>query len=240
MCTVSFVPINDNQWVLTSNRDESPKRSPKAISKKEKTEQTLIYPQDIKGGTWIAASNKNRWICVLNGAFIKHKHRPPYPRSRGLIALDIFDYPSIHDFYNNYDLRGIEPFTMVVWEHQNLYQFRRDEEQSYLTPLDIKESYIWSSSPLYNQVAKIKRQHWFDEWKKATPQPAPKDILHLHQTGGDGDIYNDYVMNRQDIVKTVSITQIICTNTNIQMHYNDLLNNQSSSSQIKLLSGHLQ
>ncbi|MBK9018424.1 MAG: NRDE family protein [Saprospiraceae bacterium] len=39
---------------------------------------SLIFPRDTAaGGTWIAASDTNRVACLLNGAFVKHKHQPP-------------------------------------------------------------------------------------------------------------------------------------------------------------------
>lgn len=233
MCTVSYVPLPKGQFVLTSNRDENPARSLNQITTETIHKQQVIYPQDTKGGTWICASNQNRLVCLLNGGFVKHQHSPPYPKSRGIIVKDVFSYPSILDFHKSYSLEKIEPFTMVVWENGRLFQFRRDERQSYLTPLNPREYYIWSSSTLYDNTAKRKRQSWFDNWKKQG-DISPVSVLKLHKTGGDGDIKNDYVMNRNNIVKTVSITQVLLNENALSMSYNDLLRQETSKTSVIL------
>lgn len=223
MCTVSYVPLGINQFVLTSNRDESPLRSISGINREKKENQNLLYPGDIKGGTWICSSSENRLVCILNGAFTKHKHRPPYTKSRGLVVKEYFDYKDANHFYQNYNLEGIEPFTMVIWDMGKLYQLRRDLSNTYLTELNPKETYIWSSSTLYDQSAKIKRQNWFDEWKKEKDF-TPDSILQLQKTGGEGNSDIDYIMNRKNIVRTVSITQVINNETSFNMIYHDLIN----------------
>ncbi len=233
MCTVSYIPLGKNQFVLTSNRDESPKRSPKIISTESTGSMELIFPKDIKGGTWICASSQNKLLCLLNGAFTRHQHRPPYPKSRGIIVKDCIQYKDIRSFHKEYDLTGIEPFTMVVWENGELFQFRRDEHESYLTPLDTESAYIWSSSTLYEQAAKIKRQGWFDEWKEQQTY-TPESILQLHKEGGDGDIFNDFVMDRHNIVRTVSITQVVNDGHSMTMEYNDLLHLNQDKQQLSL------
>lgn len=223
MCTVSYIPLGKNQFVLTSNRDESPSRSVQGLHREKKDGQNLLYPGDTKGGTWICASSDNRLVCLLNGAFARHKHRPPYAKSRGLVVKEYFDAKDAEDFFQNYDLEGIEPFTMVVWDMGKLYQIRRDLSKTYLTELDTAKPYIWSSSTLYDQTAKIKRQGWFDEWK-AKKEYTPASILHLHKTGGEGDKTIDFVMNCKNIVRTVSMTQVINNETSFSMAYHDLMN----------------
>src|SRR6476619_3650958 len=114
MCTVSFVPFTKNHFILTSNRDETTARglasSPVII---EKETYKLVCPIDpLASGTWIAASNYGDMICLLNGAFKRHKHLPPYRKSRGLVVLDYFDTGEPEKFAAEYDLSNIEPFTM--------------------------------------------------------------------------------------------------------------------------------
>ncbi|MGK0387344.1 MAG: hypothetical protein ACI94Y_000070 [Maribacter sp.] len=233
MCTVSYIPLGKNQFALTSNRDESPSRSVQGLYREKKNDQSLLYPGDIKGGTWICASSDNRLVCLLNGAFARHKHRPPYTKSRGLVVKEYFEAKNAEDFFQNYDLEGIEPFTMVVWDMGKLYQIRRDLSKTYLTQLDTKKSYIWSSSTLYNQVAKIKRQGWFDEWKDKN-EYTPASILNLQKTGGEGDKTIDFVMNWKNIVRTVSITQVVNNETSFSMAYRDLINDALTEKNVSL------
>ena len=96
MCTVTYVP-NQEGIILTSNRDESPERSPKNITRLV-GRFNLCFPQDtLAGGTWIAADDRRRIICVLNGAFEKHAHVPPYRKSRGILALEYFNFETVKD-----------------------------------------------------------------------------------------------------------------------------------------------
>ena len=91
MCTVTFIPLKNNRFVLTSNRDESPQRSPETISSLRKEGQEIIFPKDKgAGGSWIAASSQDRLVCLLNGAFDCHQRTPPYRKSRGQMVLDFF------------------------------------------------------------------------------------------------------------------------------------------------------
>ena len=91
MCTVTFLPLPNQGFVLTSNRDVGYQRE-KALdpSTYEEEEVSLFYPKDGKaGGTWIGTSRNNRLICLLNGGFENHKRASSYPKSRGLIVKEL-------------------------------------------------------------------------------------------------------------------------------------------------------
>ena len=100
MCTVTYIPSNKDSYILTSNRDESPQRASAEIPKKYKIfDQDIFFPRDPQaGGTWIASSEENYTLCLLNGAFKKHKWNPPYRMSRGLVLLDFFKYNNTNKF----------------------------------------------------------------------------------------------------------------------------------------------
>ena len=224
MCTVTFIPQGETGFILTSNRDESPLRAAKEMAyKKLENGVEMHFPKDAKaGGTWIAASNDHRLVCILNGAFVKHKHEPPYRLSRGIMALEFFEYHSAIDFFENYEFEGIEPFTLIVVEKGNLFDFRWDGNESHLQMLDNQESHIWSSSPLYPPEMQKKRQQVFYDWLTEQKEISKEDILHLHLNGGVGDPENDFVMNRMNIVRTVSITSLAYENGAFSMAFYDL------------------
>ncbi len=226
MCTVSYIPIGSQTFVLTSNRDENPLRSPDSITEESKT----IYPRDIKGGTWICASSNDKLVCLLNGAFLPHRHRPPYPKSRGIIVKEFFDYPDTETFFKDYDLEGIEPFTMAVWDKGNLYQLRRDTQKTYLTRLNPNESYLWSSAPLYDFPTQRIRHTRFGHWKKIT-EFTPDNILKFHKSKDENDERYGFMIDR-GFLKTISITQVIRTNAGITMDYHDLLRNNTIKASI--------
>lgn len=235
MCTVTYVPQGRDSFILTSNRDEQPSRSPLQVTLTEQYGLHLIYPRDNgAGGTWIAASSDNRLVCVLNGAFEAHVKQGPYKRSRGLVALDFFRYRHACNFVDAYDFHGIEPFTMVIYDQGKLAEFRWDGDAKHLEMLDPAQPYIWSSATLYDTTAREKRQQWFDEWRNNREVACAEDILHFHRHAGEGDPWNDVVMNRNGKVQTVSITTVSKTPNCVQMQYHDLLRGNTKKAQIQL------
>ncbi|MEZ4987030.1 MAG: NRDE family protein [Saprospiraceae bacterium] len=104
------------------------------------------------GGTWICTGSNGRLVCLLNGAFEHHAHRPPYRRSRGLVVLDVFLFSMVTDFLSEYDLTGIEPFTMIIAEPDALWELRWDENsQRHVASLARNLPHIWSSATLYSE-----------------------------------------------------------------------------------------
>jgi len=237
MCTVTYIPRENNQFILTSNRDEQPNRSPQSISRTQSEDLELIFPRDkTAGGTWIAVSNQNRVVCLLNGAYNKHHYEPPYRKSRGIMVLEYFDFESIETFRHHYDFDGMEPFTMIVIEQNQLFELRWDEKRTHFKKLQPHRSYIWSSATLYTSEMMEKREIWFEEWKENRIDFSQKAILDLHLNGGEGNPDYDFVMNRKDIVKTVSITSIVKNCETIEMHYRDLIKETINQAEIKISS----
>lgn len=237
MCTVTYIPRQKGDFILTSNRDEQASRSPKSLTLTEQDGQELLFPRDTAaGGTWIASSDANRVVCLLNGAFRSHDRRPPYRRSRGLMVLDFFSYGKAEDFFRLYNFQGMEAFTMVIVERGKLWEFRWDEEKQYLSSLDSEKPHIWSSSTLYNEKAKEKRRTWFEAWIKNSHIFNRENSLYFHRTAGDGDPWNDVIMNREGIVQTVSITSILKSADRIDVMYHELLTDQVRTAEILLQS----
>jgi uncharacterized protein with NRDE domain len=235
MCTVTYIPQAAGNFILTSNRDENAARSPQNLTRFVQDGNELIFPQDTSaGGTWIAAAADNRAVCLLNGAFEKHQHRPPYKRSRGVMVLDFFSYPSAPVFFEKYDFEGMEPFTFVMVDDGKLYELRWDEKNTHARQLDNKDYYIWSSSTLYPKEIREQRKGWFAEWRHERVDFSLEAIQHFHANGGKGDTWNGFVMNREDRVQTVSITNIVKKENSIELIYNDLLRNNMVQNKVAL------
>lgn len=224
MCTVTFLP-NSSGFILTHNRDEAPSRSPQHISREKASADTLLFPRDTKaGGAWIAAAKSGKTACLLNGAFIKHQHNPPYRRSRGLMLLDFFEWEQAHVFFRQYDLDGIEPFTFLLFEKEAITELRWDGAQRHLKNLPPDRPHFWCSATLYPPEMQLRREQVFRSWLSLRPPiPNPQSLITLHLTGSIGDPENDFVMNRGGRVRTVSITQVVFQKEFFQMRYFDLL-----------------
>ncbi|MBK6933033.1 MAG: NRDE family protein [Saprospirales bacterium] len=239
MCTVTYLPYRQG-FILTHNRDEAPTRSPQVISRgRSARATTLLFPKDTKaGGAWIVAARDGRVACLLNGAFVKHRHQPPYRRSRGLVLLDFFDWPDADTFFTQYDLDQIEPFTFLYFHTGRVLEFRWDGSRRHLAERLPHQPHFWCSATLYPPQMQAVREQVFRDWLQARadrPTPIrPASVFNLHLTGSVGDTENNYVMNRSGRVCTVSVTQAVRkADGSIRMRYSDLLDGRRHRRQIQ-------
>jgi hypothetical protein len=223
MCTVTFIPLGRDEFVLTSNRDVSYRRAPAsepAIHVENGVR--LLYPKDgMAGGTWIGSSRNNRLVCLLNGGFKNHKRQPKYRKSRGLVVTELLTAVNLSDRLDSIDLEDIEPFTLVIveWETElRLREFVWDGAEKHLEELSL-EPRIWSSSTLFDSKMRSRREAWFESWK-SKGRLTPDSILDFHKTAGSDDNEVGVVLKREQ-VGTVSITQFI-RGENITMTYEAL------------------
>jgi hypothetical protein len=230
MCTVTFLPLSDHSFILTSNRDEQKERKTFPPKKYVEDEIELLYPKDeFAGGTWIGISSKKRLVCVLNGAFKKHKRKEAYKKSRGLIAKEILKAKNLLNYFENIDLEGVEPFTIVIvsWENDliNLVEFLWDEQQKYISKLK-NEPKIWSSSTLYSDEIKAIRNDWFQDWLKENKFTS-HNILKFHHS----EIGNktQSILMKRPYVETVSITSVKKENELVEMRYEDVIHSLKNS-----------
>lgn len=234
MCTVTFIPKGKDEFILTSNRDENAARSPKNITITERKTQ-LVFPRDnAAGGTWIAMSDTNKVICVLNGAFERHERNLPYRMSRGIMALQFFDYQRAEHFFDAFEFEGLEAFTMVIYDNGRLFDFRWDEAKRHIRELPTDDYHIWSSATLYEKPIRARREQWFADWLEKYDTYNLEAIMDFHYNAGDGDSWNDVIMNRNGLVQTVSVTNIIKTRQSAEMIYNDLLREEVKQAKIEL------
>jgi hypothetical protein len=221
MCTVTFLPLSNDDFVLTSNRDVGFARE-KALKPSTYIENgvSLHYPRDGKaGGTWIGTSRNTRLICLLNGGFANHRRKEPYAKSRGIIVKELLLAKDFGPSWSLIELSDIEPFTLVVveWEQSPLLiECVWDGRNKHR---EIKEwaPSIWSSSTLYTEKMKDMRRRWFSSWFLNRHQ-SPEEALDFHQNAGIGREEVDVLMRREK-VGTVSITQVIKTDRTCKMIY---------------------
>src|SRR5690606_24353748 len=73
--------------------------------------------------------------------------------------------------------------------------------------LDPGGQYIWSSSTLYPVEVRTHRSEIFRSWLDSGKDSSPESIMEFHEFGNPDPI-NGFVMNRSDLVRTLSITQM--------------------------------
>jgi uncharacterized protein with NRDE domain len=224
MCTVSFVNSNDT-IIITSNRDEKIIR-PSAIPPGDYTinGKNVIFPKDPKaGGTWFVVDANGTVLVLLNGADEKHKVELPYRKSRGLIVLDIISSFSPKDFWTEINLENIEPFTLVLFQNKELFQLRWNGIAKESTPLDLNKKYVWSSSTLYSREIREKRSNWFYTFLDLNEKISETEMLHFHRYTEENNQENGLVINRNDEMKTLSITQSVIEKNKVAILHCDLI-----------------
>lgn len=226
MCTVTYIPVNGKTFI-TSNRDEKTLRQqalPPAIY--AENGRKLLYPKDgAAGGSWIAVNEQNATAVLLNGGFVKHRVNPPYRMSRGILLLEVVQVTNPVYFFQQTDLSGIEPFTIIHFNNQ-LHQLTWTGDVKHCRQLDPSKPNIWSSVTLYEQPVIAKRERWFADFLINNPIPDQESILDFHMNTGDGDKQNDLVMNRDNKLTTVSITSVEIGERHCRMKYADRLTNE--------------
>ena len=224
MCTVSFVNTN-GKIIITSNRDEKTLR-PNAIEPKNYSinNKNIIFPKDKKaGGTWFAINENLTVLVLLNGATEKHFLKDSYRKSRGLIVLELISSISVIEEWKNIDLENIEPFTIVLFEEEKLFQLRWNEIEKTILELDTSQSYIWSSSTLYSKEIREKRASWFNTFLDTNPAVTSEELFNFHRYTEPDNTEHGLVINRNDALKTLSITQTVIEQNKVAIHYNDLI-----------------
>lgn len=224
MCTVSFVSAN-GKTIISSNRDEAVQR-PNAIEPRNYliNNKNVIFPKDPKaGGTWFAVDDKGTVLVLLNGANEKHHHRPPYRKSRGLIVLDMISSLSPIVFWHEIDLVDIEPFTIVLFEKGVLFQLRWDGDIKETAQLDVTKNHVWSSATLYQKDIRENRSKWFYAFLESNPNASEDEMLYFHRYTEEENQENGLVINRNEQLKTLSITQSILEKNKATILHYDLI-----------------
>lgn len=222
--------------VITSNRDEKTTR-PAAIEPKQEMIQgrNIVFPKDpMAGGTWFATSEQGNTGVLLNGAFEKHISKDKYVKSRGLILLDIISHANPLEYLQVIDLKNIEPFTLILFAYNVLIEFRWDEERKHFQEKDIQGNYIWSSSTLYAKEIRETREKMFHEFISREKHLNEVSIKNFHNNN-ENDFENGFIINRNNQVKTFSITQAVYDKNEIQFFHNNLLNHKIHLLNLKLV-----
>jgi hypothetical protein len=225
MCVLTYLPT-PNGFIFTSNRDESVVRESAIPPRKYEIEgRYVFFPKDpLGGGTWIGGCDTFT-LCLLNGGFEKHIPAPPYRHSRGKVILDFYKYLDVEKFQQNYNFNNIEPFTLVIISRVNaltINEIRWTGKDVFCKKHAPNEPKIWSSVTLYTNEIIQERERWFNNFLQENPNYTSDDILQFHHFGGKGDMRNDIKMNRENKLKTLSVTQFRVDVENFVVQYQDL------------------
>jgi len=231
MCTVSYLPLSGGGIILTSTRDEKILRKPANLPVVHEIHgQEVYFPQDQDAsGTWIASGPDVDTLCLLNGGLIPHEPNPPYRKSRGLVLLDYYRYNDLSVYLDSYNFSRIEPFTLLILGGTvpSLDEIRWDGHKIHHQSLPHDLPGIWSSVTLYTEDVIRLRKDWFENWLRGKPDFTIESTVSFHKTAGTGDAQNDVLMNRDNTIRTVSITSLVRQPGRHEFYYEDIIDPNS-------------
>ena len=207
MCTVVFLP-SENGICIASLRDESPKRKnanvPAII---ESNNISYLSPTDpVAGGTWIGVNQLGSIIVLLNGGFENHTKKKVYKKSRGVIVSELLAKEMPVKEWTAMDMDGIEPYTLIVFTESKLFELVWDGQHKHQTMQANDQPQMWSSATLYDESAKAMRNQLFENWIAANPPMTKLSLLNFFKSRDDKE--NGFIMNRKELVKTMSYSFI--------------------------------
>ncbi len=221
MCTVIYIPTQQGP-IFSSCRDEDPGRAaafPPGITNGKTG--LLLHPTDAAAkGTWIGIHSHGHLLVMLNGAFKNHEKKACYKKSRGLIITELLDTAGPLDRWKKMDLENIEPFTIVLWQHGQLYELIWDGFEKFKKSLPVHQPLLWSSATLYPVHVQEKRRNWLKEAWKIKPLQTNREILDFLQAHDDAA--NGFVMNRGEKIKTLSISLVQLHPGHFNFEYHEL------------------
>lgn len=239
MCTLTYVPLQ-NGVCITSNRDEHILRKGATLPQSIKLPAgyQVICPIDQEAyGTWIALRVDGTVGVILNGAFDRHEHQPPYRKSRGLVLLDAFGYPDFDQFAMDYGLLGIEPFTLVCFERMpggQVHELRWDGKRKHMATYDPKKSHVWSAAMMYPPEIQRETEKRFRA-NLPIGDPDPLELLRFNRE----ERYEQKVQ-RNGIepipeLKTLSISQVLIEKKKASFRYFDQMNDLQANAEMALV-----
>ena len=217
----------ENGFLFTSNRDEKIYRRTNEPRVYIENEVKLLYPKDEKaGGTWIVAKDDGTCIVLLNGAFTNHHRSDDYRKSRGVVLKEIITAKDPNFCFAEMNLKQVEPFTLIIFQKNQLTEVKWDGIQKYFVPKLIEQPHFWSSATLYSQSQQDIRNQWFKDFCATKLILSVNNILSFHSHSHSENTEYGLVIKRKDKTQTVSITQLVLKDAKVQMTYIDRVKNK--------------
>ena len=237
MCTVSFVP-NNEEYIFTFSRDENMNRTTPVFDAVKKLEhKNMYYAKDVKaGGSWFVVDDKGNLAMLFNGAFVKHAKAMHYSKSRGVILLELFANSDCLLAFMQYNFVKVEPFSVILFQKNKLYRLVWDGAATTTIELSKNVTHIFSSATLYSTTIAESRSNWLKDYMEKNT-PINKDVIfNFHTSYNLTDIENGLVINRNNITCTLSISQaVISSHQTIVKHF-DVVSGSVIENKIQLYS----
>jgi hypothetical protein len=110
-----------------------------------------------------------------------------------------------------------------LFQEKKLYQLRWNGAKKSTVDLEIDKNYVWSSSTLYSKEIREQRSSWFYAFLDSNSEITETKMLHFHRYTESDNNDHGLVINRNDELKTLSITQSVIEKNKVMIHHLDLI-----------------
>ena len=110
-----------------------------------------------------------------------------------------------------------------------MYELIWDGCSKRTTKLDETQNHIWSSVTLYSEEIRKERSNWFFDFLKDKNEILALDMLDFHKNTHSDDTQNGLIINRENSMKTLSVTQVVIEQNKGAMKYYDLIKTEDFS-----------
>ncbi|MFB9841659.1 NRDE family protein [Mucilaginibacter ginsenosidivorans] len=218
MCNVTFLK-NKYSTILTSDWDGNVERGyalpPLTTTRNNKK---IMFTRDEKtGGSWFAASEEGH-VAVMIHQESDLTRKENKLKSSSLLLLDIVcsDFPI--SFFTEYDLRYFEPFSLILYAGDKLYDMTWDNGEKTILDLEISEEHIWSSMPAYYRHYSTGKKEEFKNFLVKKPKPYASAIRTFHK----------------ELCQAPSVTQAVVMHNSVMFYHTDVLEDKFYISSLPL------
>jgi hypothetical protein len=95
--------------------------------------------------------------------------------------------------------------------------------------VDSAQPAFWSSVTLYPEDVRVWRKSLFEKWLVAHQDFDQDEIMRFHRYGSGDDNWNGFVMNREERVKTLSISSVQKLSNTFVFRHSDLVAGETYS-----------
>lgn len=96
--------------------------------------------------------------------------------------------------------------------------------------MNVDQPHIWSSSTLYAPEVILRRRKWFDEFMVNHQHTLlPEDLISFHTQTQTNDTENGVLINRNGILLTKNVTQVVLDKDKFRLHHRDLVHHTQTT-----------
>jgi len=139
-------------------------------------------------------------------------------KSSSLLLLDIISSDFPLSFFTEYDLKYFEPFSLILYIGDKLYDMTWDNRETTIIDLEMSEEHIWSSMPVYYRQYSAEKKDEFKSFLVKSPKPYASAIRTFHK----------------DLCKAPSVTQAVVMNNCVMFYHTDVLEDKFYISSLPL------